>query len=127
MPLAWILLGALAGAALARAALGRRASGRVLALGLVVAASIHVVISALAGVPAWIATDLAGVVLFGALAWRGVSRPAWMAVAWGLHPLWDLGMHLATAAPGRETYAWFCLGVDLAVAATLFTSIDRDS
>ena len=69
--------------------------------------------------PAWLAVELAGVGLYGALALRGVRGSAWWLVAgWALHPLWDVALHLV--GPGNAFapawYATACLTYDLVVA-----------
>ena len=68
----------------------------------------------------WLAAELLGTVLFGAVGLVGVWRsPLWLAAGWALHPVWDIGLHYF--GPGRtfapEPYAIACLSWDLAVAA----------
>jgi hypothetical protein len=101
----------------------RRHTDRILAWGLIVAALAYVVFSfsldadARAG---WLAVELAGVAVYGAMALRGVrGSPWWLAAGWLLHPLWDVALHYA--GPGG-TFAptWWtipCLSWDLLTAA----------
>jgi hypothetical protein len=44
--------------------------------------------------PIWIAIELVGVGIFGAMGWAGVRGSRWwLAAGWALHPLWDVGLH----------------------------------
>ncbi len=118
---AWLLLGLFLGAvfiAFARAL--DRAEIRVLASGLLVAALIYIGFAAVGGAGlAWLLIEVAGAVVYGALAWLGTRRShLWLAVGWGLHPAWDAGLHLLGAgAPFTPTwYAVACISFDVAVA-----------
>jgi hypothetical protein len=68
----------------------------------------------------WIAIELAGVVLFGTIGWKGLrDSTGWLAAAWALHPLWDIGLHyfgpgIAFVHPLR--YPIPCVSFDLLVA-----------
>jgi hypothetical protein len=91
---------------------------------LLVAAGIYVVFAlrARAGA-AWVMTELIGVALYGAIGGKGLRGSLWwLAAAWALHPVWDLGLHYF--GPGRWVapplrYPIPCLGFDLIVAAYL--------
>lgn len=93
---------------------------RVFAVGLVVTAFVYVVLAVAGGAGArWIAVELLGVVLYGALAWFGVLRhPSALALGWAAHPAWDLAFHLGSggAAFTPAWYPWLCLGFDLPIA-----------
>jgi hypothetical protein len=44
--------------------------------------------------PIWIAVELLGGTIFGAMGWAGVRGSLWwLAAGWALHPLWDIGLH----------------------------------
>ncbi len=124
----WLLLGAV-GAYLLLAYSRRRrgAEIRILATALVVAAVIYLGFALLWGSAAWIGVETLGIVAYGLPAWLGlrakgaVAGRRWLALGWGLHPLWDLTLHLW--GPGRHVvpdwYAVACLSFDLIVAAYL--------
>jgi hypothetical protein len=69
---------------------------------------------------AWVAIELLGAAAYAAIGWIGVRGPAWwLAAAWALHPVWDVGLHYF--GPGRGfapplSYAVPCLSFDLLVA-----------
>jgi hypothetical protein len=98
-----------------------------LAVGLVIAALDYVGFAALAHADAgWLAAELLGVAIYGAVALRGVRHSTWWLVAgWALHPVWDVALHYA--GPGRafapEWYTVSCLTWDLATAAILAVAI----
>ncbi len=101
---------------------GREVVGRaLLALLLCGAALTYVRFAVEAGAGSgWVVAELAGVVLYGGLAVRGLrGSPMWLAAGWALHPVWDIGLHYF--GPGRafapEAYAISCLSWDLLVAA----------
>ena len=115
----WLLLG-LVGAAVYVAA-GRGRGLAWWAVGLVVAALAYVAFAFAAGDLRAAGAEAVGVALFGgaaAFAWRRRSVGA-LAVAWALHPAWDLGAHLAGGLPAPTWYVWACLSFDLAVGAAL--------
>ncbi len=42
----------------------------------------------------WVVAELAGVVLYGGLAVRGLrGSPMWLAAGWALHPVWDVAVY----------------------------------
>jgi hypothetical protein len=44
---------------------------------------------------------LLGVVVYGAMGWIGLRRSLWwLAAAWALHTVWDVGLHYL--GPGRS-------------------------
>lgn len=125
LPILWIVVGAALGAlfiALARAR-GSRHERRILGIGLVIAALVYVAFALRAGAPGpWLAAELAGVAIFGAMAGAGMRFSGWiLALGWGAHVLWDLLLHLSGGGnaftPGA--YPWICVGFDLLVAGYL--------
>ena len=101
---------------------GREVVGRaLLALLLCGAALTYVRFAVEAGAGSgWVVAELAGVVLYGGLAVRGLrGSPMWLAAGWALHPVWDVAVHYA--GPGHafapDAYAITCLSFDLLVAA----------
>jgi hypothetical protein len=123
------LLSVLAGIALAlglvRLARGRGpvAAARIYAAGLLVAAALYLVF-ALAGQAdaRWVLIEIAGVLLYGTIAWLGVRR--WLvvlAIGWAGHVLWDVALHMdrAGAAFAPSWYPWLCIGFDLVLAGSV--------
>jgi hypothetical protein len=121
---ATLLVGAAGGALFVGLAYAfpRRTRG-ILARGLIVTAFVYVYFAARAHAgPAWLAAELAGVAVYGAMALRGLRGSAWWLVAgWGLHPVWDIAVHLI--GPGRAfaptAFANFCLTWDPIVAGVV--------
>jgi hypothetical protein len=75
---------------------------------------------------AWLATELAGVGIFGYAAMRGTRGSAWWLVAgWALHPVWDIALHYAGSGRGLapEWYTTSCLTFDLMVASLVAIAI----
>lgn len=116
----WLLLGLGLGAAfLAFARTRGRGEERVLALGLLVAALFYVAFALAGAERVWVLVEVAGVVVYGALAWLGLRHSLlWLAAGWGLHVLWDVGLHLAGGGAGfaPEWYVLICITFDLLVA-----------
>ena len=116
----WLMLGVVAGAGFI--AWGRsygRAERKFLGNSLVIAALIYVGFAVFSEHQAWILHELIGVAAFASFAWLAVrGSPLWLAVGWGLHPLWDAGLHLhgvgAEVAP--EWYVLACISFDWLVA-----------
>ncbi|MGH8630747.1 MAG: DUF6010 family protein, partial [Burkholderiales bacterium] len=93
----------------------------VFAAGLVVAALLYVGFALAGGAqPRSLLLEFAGAVAFALLAWLGLRRsPLWLALGWGAHVGWDLGLHVGSAAPAFVP-AWYpvvCTSFDLLVAA----------
>jgi hypothetical protein len=68
----------------------------------------------------WMRLELAGLVVYTALAWCGVRRPRLLALGWLLHAGWDAILHAdapETLVPGW--YRWACLGFDVVAAIHL--------
>ncbi len=109
-----LLAGGLAVAARRR---GPRREAQILAIGLVVAATIYGVFAAVGGAAArWLGIETAGVLLYGAVAWIGLRRdPLWLAAGWLLHIAWDVGLHGAATAFVPLWYPPLCVGFDLAI------------
>lgn len=90
-----------------------------LATGLIVAALIYLGFGLFSGSILWMGIECSGILLYGALAFLGIRyNPIWIAIGWGLHPAWDVGLHLSGS--GAEFvpfgYAMLCLSLDLVVA-----------
>lgn len=69
--------------------------------------------------PIWLLIELLQIVVFGTMALIGLrGSPYWLAIAWALHPVWDVGLHYI--GPGSSfapfTYAIACVSFDLVVA-----------
>lgn len=103
-----------------------RAERRFHATALVAVALVYVGF-ALAGNPGWLDLELAGVALFGALAWAGGARdPIWLAAGWAGHVVWDLLLHGgADAAFVPAAYPALCVGFDLVIALYLLSQRRR--
>lgn len=120
-----ILAGAVLGGLFALFA-RRQGSARevpMLALGLVVAALIYVGFALGGAESPWVTVELAGLALFGGLAWLGLrAAPWWLAVGWVAHAAWDVGLHLDRAQPVvGGWYPLLCVGFDLVVAGFLLS------
>ena len=131
--LAALLNGALLGiAAIAVAHVLRRDATRFLFAALLVAALLYVVfaLSAQAGL-GWVAVELVGVVAYGAMGWLGLRRSQWwLAAAWALHPIWDLGLHYPGIADSFAVpfdYPILCVSFDLLVAGYIALRASRGS
>lgn len=118
----WLLLGAILALPYVACARRRpRAIAVIYGSGLIVAACIYPLFALAANASsAWLAMELVGVALYGAMALAGMRWSGWwLVLGWGLHPLWDLGLHLL--GPGAHLvpawYALACLSFDLIVAA----------
>jgi hypothetical protein len=80
--------------------------------------------------PGWIAIELLGVAIFGAIGWAGVRRSLWwLAAGWTLHPLWDIGLHYI--GPGSAfvhplRYPIPCVSFDWVVAGYVAYLASRD-
>jgi hypothetical protein len=127
-----LLNGAVGGAVWALIAhLVRRFTREILAGVLIGAALFYIIFAARAGAgPAWIAAELAGVLLYGGMGVAGVrGSPWWLAAGWALHPVWDMVLHYF--GPGHafapETYAIACVSWDWVVAGYLAYRITRES
>ena len=115
---------------IAYAARFRPGQDRILAQGLVGAALIYVGFAVWHGHTAWLAVEVAGVLAYGTFAWLGVRRsPAWIAIGWGLHPLWDAGLHLFGPISGVAPtwYAIACISFDVVVAIAILRPSESES
>ena len=90
--------------------------------GLITAASVYVVFALLGGQLAHAALEASGVILFGGAAlWAARQRRGGaLALAWALHPAWDLGVHLGMGVEAPAWYVWACLSFDLIVGAAIW-------
>ena len=110
-------------AALARWAGPQRAL-RMHAAALVVAGLAYVAFALAAGDATGLAVEAAGTAILLALAVVGYRRRSAriFALAWALHPLWDVGMHtLGRGGYAPHAYVVVCIGFDLLLAALLVT------
>jgi len=130
----WIVAGTISGLIFVGYARdhGRRGEVRIYALGLVVAASIYVVLAALGGSIGWVGIEVLGVLLFAGIAALGLGmRPLWLAFGWATHAVWDAGLHLFRHSGVVGTwYPIACIPFDLivAVAIVLYAAgADRES
>lgn len=122
LPILWLVVGVALGAlylAVARAG-GPRRERRILGIGLVIAALFYVAFALRGGAPArWLAAELAGAAIFGAMAVVGIRYSGWiLALGWGTHVLWDLLLHRSGGGGAftPDAYPWLCVGFDLLVA-----------
>ncbi len=88
--------------------------------GLIVAALIYIGFALYQGDYQWLAVEFIGVFFYGLFVWLALNNSLlWLAVGWGLHPVWDAALHWL--GPGVHIvpswYAIACLSFDLAVAA----------
>ena len=117
MTLLWLLAGVLAAVLFVYVSRKSKAQEvQLLAIGLVIAALIYVGFGLWGGSAKWIGIELVGLIAYSACAWMGVRKnPIWISIGWGLHPFWDLGLHItgvgATFVP--YWYAMLCLSFDL--------------
>jgi hypothetical protein len=104
-----------------------RYTRQILVVGLMLAALVYVHFAVASNESMlWLAAELAGVAVYGAIAARGLrGSPWWIVAGWALHPLWDVALHYA--GPGRafapDWYTIPCLGWDLVVAGVIAYSI----
>lgn len=120
--LIWLIGGIALGGLYAGYAHSRgRSAKRVLGVGLLVAALIYVAFVMRSVEPLfWAGVEIAGAVVFGLMGLAGVRGGSWWLVAgWGLHPVWDVGLHYFGPASqfAPEWYTLGCVGFDLVVAA----------
>jgi hypothetical protein len=107
----------------------RRYTRPILFIALLGAQAVYVHFAVRAGeTPAWLALEVGGVLLFGLLAYPGLSGSAWwLAAGWALHVVWDMGLH--HFGPGRRfaplAYPIACLSWDLLVAGYVAWRITR--
>ncbi|MEZ4859874.1 MAG: DUF6010 family protein [Caldilineaceae bacterium] len=125
----WLLLGLVLGAlfVIAARSQGVHKERVILAVGLPVAALIYVGFAAMWGDRSWLAIEVVGLLLYSLFLFLARRyHMVWLAVGWGLHPLWDLVLHWLgpgyTVAP-----AWYvlaCLSFDLLVAGYLLVRLN---
>lgn len=83
----------------------------VFAIGLIVAALIYVGLAVFGGATGgWVTLQNLGVILYGTAAVLGLrANPWWLAIGWGAHPVWDVGLYLT--GPGHEfAPSWYAIG-----------------
>lgn len=119
MFLTYVLVGAVGGHVLALVA-GRspERTAHLFAHALVVAAFIYVAFAMASMESAWLAVEIAGLLIFVGFASLGLKRSlSWLWLGWALHILWDAGIHLV--AETTFVPAWYpalCIGFDAVVA-----------
>jgi len=116
-----IVLGVALALPYVRYAYRHRQAQRVFGGGLVAAAFVYVVFAVVAGELQASFFELAGTVLFGALALLGIRFSAYfLALGWVSHVAWDLLLHPARIP--TYTPRWYpaaCVGFDLLVAGAI--------
>lgn len=119
--LAWLIVGAVLGAVLVMYARTRwrKDEARMLSIALVVVAAIYVGFAVARGDGVWMVIEIAGVPAYGIFIWLAFRHSFyWLALGWGLHPAWDVLLHLW--GPGQaiapQWYATACVAFDLLVA-----------
>lgn len=134
----WLLLGMLG--ALGFIAIIRVKSekeSKILAIGLVVAASIYVSFALIGNANlSWIATEVSGVGIYGFLAALGLRYSKWwLMLGWLAHPIWDVWLHFIGSGVifTPRWYSSACISFDFFVAAYIFytqvkvISLDNDA
>jgi hypothetical protein len=116
----WLLAGVFLGALwIAWVSRHKRGGRQVLAIGLLLAAAVYVAFAFGADSVGWVVLESIGLLAFGCLGWLGIrGNVVWLAAGWGLHPLWDVGLHWhgPGAAVVPDWYAVACVSFDLVVA-----------
>lgn len=121
----WLLLGALGAAGFVTAARVKpQKESQILAIGLVVAASIYIGFAWIGNASLlWIATEISGVGIYGLFAVLGLSYSKWwLVLGWLAHPVWDVWLHFIGSG-AMFTPIWYssaCVSFDLFVAAYIF-------
>lgn len=87
-----------------------------IAWGIAVAAFIYLLFAVAGAAPLrWLAIEAAGLAGYGAVAWLGLRRAAWLVGAgWAAHVAWDLGHGASAFVP--FWYPLLCIGFDVVLA-----------
>ncbi len=98
--------------------------------GLVIAALIYIGFAWFYGDGQWLLVEVLGVLAYGVAVLLALRHSVlWLAVGWGLHPIWDLWVHWL--GPGAYIVpAWYaiaCLSFDLLVAGYIVMRSDITS
>ncbi len=117
----WLALGAVLGWFFAKYCYAQRARAQqIFSIGLVGAALVYIgFVLIFDGVHPWFWIELAGVFVYGIFAVLGYrGNPLWLAVGWGLHPIWDAALHLWASGANHspEWYVLACISFDVVVA-----------
>jgi hypothetical protein len=103
---------------------------RIFATGLVIAALVYVAFALIGGATlAWLAYEMGGLAVFGALAFLGRDQRRVLALGWAAHVVWDVVLHVGTtagAAYSPDWYPWLCVSFDLIIADALLRQRQRD-
>jgi hypothetical protein len=110
----------------------RRYTRPILFVVLLIAALVYVMFAARARAGSiWIVVEVVGVIIYGAIGWKGLRGSLWwLAAAWALHPIWDIGLHYFGSGRSFDPplrYPIPCLSFDLLVAAYLAFRASRES
>lgn len=97
-------------------------------MGLLVAALIYIGFALYQGDGSWLMVECIGVAFYGLCAWLALRNSMiWLAVGWGLHPVWDAALHWF--GPGAHIvppwYAIACLSFDLTVALYVVLRVNQ--
>lgn len=90
--------------------------------GLLIAAVIYPLFALLSFDAVWLGVEILGVAAYGLFVWLGRRVSFYfVAAGWLLHPIWDVGLHLA--GPGHhivpDWYAIACVSFDVLLAAVI--------
>jgi hypothetical protein len=90
------------------------------AVGLISAALVYLGFGVADGAnSSYLIAEACGVGIYGAISLLGLRYSLWwLALGWGIHPVWDVGIHLLSEAKtfSPAWYAILCIGFDLVVA-----------
>ncbi|MDX1671346.1 MAG: hypothetical protein R3211_03335 [Balneolaceae bacterium] len=74
----------------------------------------------------WVFIEIAGVLVYGFLAWLGVRfTKYWLAFGWTAHLVWDWVLHFrgAGSAVAPEWYVFLCISFDLFIAGYIIVGL----
>lgn len=122
MTMFWLFLGLLGGWAFVAYACRFSSEGRkkIWAQGLVIAALIYVLFAVVGWHLDWVLYELLAVVICLLFVYLAFNHSVyWLSLGWGLHPIWDIYVHLIGPAShvAPSWYAVVCLSFDIFVAA----------
>ena len=127
----WLFLGFLLGLVFVRVVGKRTRDGRfLLGGGLVVGAWIYVPLALTSNADArWLIVEIIGAAIFTLMAWAGIRYSIWwLALGWGTHIIWDVGLHLVgSGAFISSWYPFLCMAFDLVAAAYISFFMSRQN